>query len=94
MKKETKQIIALLLLCIALCFADNAWSQTVVRDAKGNYTAVKGLKIGKEADKPTGNTYTDAKGIVYPVYVSDKGKVYVIRTSAKTGNQYRQYLKL
>ena len=93
MKKETKQIIALLLLCIALCFADNAWSQTVKIDSKGNYIAIAAKKTDK-GYKDSGKTYTDNKGAIYAVYISDKDKLFVIRTSAKTGNQYRQYLKL
>ena len=56
MKKETKQIIALMLLCIALCFADNAWSQTVKIDSKGNYIAIAAKKTDK-GYKDSGKTW-------------------------------------
>ena len=83
-----KKIILMLGVCASLC----AHSQTVKRDANGNYTAV--VRNDSTTGKPTGNTYTDAKGNVYPVMVTKTGKLYVIRTSAKTGKQYKQYLKV
>lgn len=69
-----------------------ASSQTVQKDSQGNYIAVKATESSEKA-KDTGKTYTDTKGNVYPVYVSKNGKLFVIRTS-KTGNQYKQYLKI
>lgn len=33
------------------------------------------------------------KGIEYKVYATSKGKLYIKLTSAKTGKQYRRYLK-
>lgn len=77
-------------LFIAFILAANA--QTIVRDSKGNYSAVIKPKIAKEA-KNTGNTYTDTKGNVYPVYESEKGKLFYTRIS-KNGNSYNVYLKL
>lgn len=61
-------------------------------DADGNFVAVKttATSTGIKTDK----TYTDAKGVVYPVYRSKNGKHYVIKTSKKTGNEYKMYLKL
>lgn len=47
----------------------------------------QGKKV-KNNGKPTGHTY---KG--YPVYQGAKGGYYVIRTSKKTGNEYKQYIK-
>ena len=47
----------------------------------------QGKKV-KNNGKPTGHTY---KG--YPVYQGSKGGYYVIRTSKKTGNEYKQYIK-
>ena len=61
-------------------------------DNNGNFVAVKttATSTGIKTDK----TYTDAKGVVYPVYRSKNGKHYVIKTSKKTGNEYKMYLKL
>lgn len=47
----------------------------------------------KEPAKATGKTFTDTKGNVYPVYESNKGKLFYLRTS-KAGKEYKVYLKL
>lgn len=80
---------------IALIFSSFVGiSQTkIVRDANGNFVTQKAPKKASE-DKPTGQTFTTSKGEEFPVYVSEKGKYYVIRTSKETGNQYKQYLKI
>ena len=36
-------------------------------------------------------TYEDAKGNVYPIYISKNGRAFIIRTS-RNGNEYKQYL--
>ncbi len=82
-----KFIFAALLL---LSSFQTVYSQKVTTDKEGNYIAVKGKP---QPDKATGKTFTDSKGNTYPVYLSKNGKLYVIRTS-KSGNEYRQYLKV
>lgn len=68
-------------------------AQTSIKtDASGNYISVKDTSIVTSA-QPTGKTFTDSKGNIYPVMISKNGKLFVIRTS-KTGNKYNQYLKL
>lgn len=84
--------VVLLSFALFIGFIMAANCQTVVKDSKGNYTAVIKPKITKEA-KNTGNTYTDTKGNVYPVYESAKGKLFYTRIS-KNGNSYNVYLKL
>lgn len=85
-----KKTIATLSLILAVSIG---YSQTkVARDSSGNFVAVKYTKKASE-DRLTGQTYTTAKGETFPVYISEKGKYYVIRTSKETGNQYKQYLK-
>lgn len=69
-------------------------SQKVKQTADGNYIAVKDTATRKTEAAATGKFYTNAKGERLPVYVSKNGKLFVIRTSKKTGNQYNQYLKL
>lgn len=69
-----------------------AHAQNARQDASGNYVAIK-----HESDTtamPTGKIYTDLKGNSYPVMMTKAGKLFVIRTSAKTGKKYKQYLKL
>lgn len=86
MKKVT------LIVCLFLA-SSLAFSQTkVVRDADGNFVTKSTPKKASE-DKPTGKTYTNAKGEQFSVYESVNGKFYVLRTSKETGNVYKQYLK-
>jgi len=68
-------------------------AQTVTTDVNGNFVAVKTNRVKADA-KETGKTYTDNKGNIYPVMVSVSGKLFVIKTSKNTGNEYRMYLKI
>lgn len=56
-------------------------------DKAGNYYAAKAAS----SDTVTGKTFTDAKGVTYPVFKSARNAVYVWRTSKK-GTKYKQYL--
>ena len=82
-----KLIISIVILIVSL--ACNA--QKVQIDANGNYYAVKAIKPTAQS---TNTTFTDTKGIVYPVFQSAKGKLYYVRTSKNTGTEYKVYLKL
>lgn len=69
-----------------------AYSQTVVTtNAQGNYVAVSTPKV-KVEDKDTGKTFTDSKGVVYKVYQTSTGRLYILRKSKRTGKEYKQYL--
>ena len=61
-------------------------------DANGNYQAVTHKKAITE-NQETGKTFTDTKGNVYPVFKSATGKLFYVRTSANTGNDYKVYLQ-
>ena len=37
-------------------------------------------------------TWKDSKGNEYPIYISASGSCYVIKTSKKTGKEYKNYL--
>lgn len=63
--------------------------QTIKRDSKGNYYSAKAIKDSSQIK--TGNTFTDSKGKIWPVYKTKTGRVYALRTS-KSGKQYRYYL--
>jgi hypothetical protein len=86
----SKKLFSVILIILSLSFA--GYAQTATKTPDGNYIAAKNQATGKQ-DKPTGKTYTDAKGIVYPLLISVNGKLYYMRTS-KTGNVYKAYLKV
>ena len=80
----------MLLLCFILLGGIAAHSQEVIR--KGNTFEQVSKKKQKETYKLTQYTYIASDGKKYPIYVSEKGKYFIFRKSAKTGKEYRQYL--
>lgn len=43
-------------------------------------------------DTKTKYTWEDKEGNKYPIYITKKGACYVLRTSKKTGKEYKYYL--
>lgn len=43
-------------------------------------------------EQKTSYQYEDSKGNKYPIYKSKRGSFYVVKTSKKTGKEYRYYL--
>ena len=80
----------LFMLCLILLGGITVKAQEVIR--KGNTFEQVSKKKSKEAYKLTQYTYIAADGNKYPIYLSEKGKYFIFRKSAKTGKEYRQYL--
>lgn len=80
----------LFILCLILLGGITVKAQEVVRN--GNTFTEVSKKKQKEALMPTPYTYVASDGTKYPIYRSSKGKYFIIRTSKKTGKEYRQYL--
>lgn len=58
---------------------------------EGNtFTQTKTEKVTEA--KKTQFTYQDNKRNKYPIYVSSRGSLYVIKVSKKTGKEYKYYL--
>lgn len=83
MKKFIK-ILGLVLLLGFMCISTQA-QNTLVRKGN-NFTVVSDAR-------KTSYTYTDRNGVTYPIYISPKGKAFIVKTSKKTGKKYRQYIK-
>jgi len=89
--KTMKKILLILLVAISSI----GYSQTVKQDASGNYVLVEKAPESKKSEAiSTGKTFTDAKGTKHPVYKSKTGKLFIIKTSQKTGKTYNYYLKV
>lgn len=84
----------LMVLVVMLLSFGTAFSQNVKVDSKGNYVATHVQHVKDTVLVSTGKTYTDTKGVVYPVYTTKNNKVFIMRTSKNTGKQYKQYLKV
>lgn len=68
-------------------------AQSVIR--QGNtfvQDSSKSNKIKKDTPTLTKYYYLASDGTKYPIYMSNSGKYFIIRTSNKTGKQYKQYL--
>lgn len=82
--KKTLTTIAILI------FATTINAQNAKKDEAGNYMAIKKEAVAIN----TGKIFTDSKGESLPVFENSKGKKFVIKTSKKTGKEYRMYLKV
>lgn len=78
---------------VALLSVTGASAQIKTKvDKDGNYVQVSGSGAARLASVSTGKTFTDSKGSVYNVMKSAKGRLFVIRTSKKSGKEYKMYL--
>ena len=84
----------LILIVVLMSLGDMVYSQAMRVNASGNYEWVTPVKEKKSEAQTTGRTYTDSKGETYPVYISKNNKLFIIKTSKKTGKNYNYYLKV
>ena len=80
-----KYIIALL---VALSISVAGYAD-VVRDGD-TFKVEKTTSVNQ--DTKTKYTWEDKEGNKYPIYITKKGACYVLRTSKKTGKEYKYYL--
>lgn len=88
-KNQMKKIILILALTIS---SFNIYSQNVQVDKDGNYISIKNSRKGKSV--ATDKFFVDNDGNKYPVYKSKNNKVFIIKTSRKTGKSYNYYLNI
>ena len=83
-----------LLIAAIMLLSLNVGVQAQSVERKGNNFTQVSNKGGKSGGKETKTqyTYTDSKGVVYPIYLSSTGKAFIKKVSKKTGKEYRQYL--
>jgi len=95
MKKtaRTEKGLKVIFLLIVLFSFLTGSAQNAKQTADGNYIAIKADTARSNSDTLTGKYFTDNAGKKYQVYASKKGKLFIVRTSLRTGNQYKQYLK-
>lgn len=88
MKKIIITLAALIMMgATSASAATQAQNQAKTQPKTEQITSQQGKKV-KNNGTLTKHTY---KG--YPVYQGSKGGYYVIRTSKKSGNEYKQYVK-
>lgn len=89
MINKTSRVLGLIVLILGLIMLSKVHAQNVVR--KGFVFVEQSDSTIKEGAK-TEYTYKDKNGVEYPIYLSNKGKAYIICTSKKTGKSYKRYL--
>jgi len=84
-----KALFTILFLFIAV---SSQAQQLAKINSKGHYSINSDSSAVKAVN--TGKTFEDKKGTIYPIFKSGKGKFFIVRTSAKTGNTYKQYISI
>lgn len=99
MKKSNKDnridsiIAAIFIFCFVyfcLLCCDKAQAQNVTLKGK-TFTEQKDTTVRPKA-KQTDYVFVDKDGQAYPIWVSSKGKYFIVKVSKKTGKEYRKYL--
>lgn len=83
-----KKLLLAIISIFCVCNVMNAQNYKI--DDK-TITSLKPDKYSSESVN-TGFTWVDNKGKSYPIFISDKGCCFVIKTSSKTNKDYRSYL--
>lgn len=89
--KNIKILLSGLLFLLFMLFG--LWMTADAQTYKQEGNTFSSIKTTKTLtpDK-TPYTWKDSKGNEYPIYISSTGSCFVIKTSSKTGKEYRQYL--
>ena len=84
----------LLVLSILLLGGVSLQAQDVKILREGKTFKKETVKEEKKSSSPilTGFKFEDSKGVKYDIFMGPSGACYILKTSQKTGNQYKQYL--
>lgn len=74
---------------LSIAAAAQTATPNVTTDAQGNFVAIPTPSV---QSKPSGKKYTDTQGKQFEVYITGTGKLFVVKTSKKTGKEYKMYL--
>lgn len=75
-----------------LCLLLALFCITVNAEVKREGDTFKVEQSTKESDTKTKYTWEDKQGNKYPIFITKRGSCYILRTSKKTGKEYKQYL--
>ena len=90
-EKEQRKIITIWLTIVLTALACGLFAQTpVVKNQSGYFCELKTMT----PDSLSGDKFLAANGAVLPVYISKKGRFYVLHTSKKSGKTYKHFLVL
>lgn len=84
-----KNIMLVLMTMMLMMLPSNILAQSFTRS--GNTFTITSTKKTKSEPKKTKFT-VEKDGKSYPVYVGSTGSCFILKTSSKTGKEYRNYL--
>ena len=87
-----RRLLVLLLITVCCALVANADGDKSFKCENNTYSSTGRVKSNSELIA-TGFNWTDSKGNSYPIYISVSGSCYIIKVSAKTNKEYKQYLK-
>ena len=90
--KHPVYLTYIVLITLAFVFSLSTFAQKIERRGNTFVEVCDSSKKQRGEVKKTEYVYTDKKGNTYPIFLSSTGKAFIIRTSKKTGKEYRQYL--
>lgn len=77
---------------IILCILLALFSININAEVKREGDTFKVEQTSKASDTQTKYTWEDKEGNKYPIFITKKGACYILKTSKKTGKEYKYYL--
>lgn len=88
---QIRRLFVLILMIVCVSIVANAGDDKSYKCEGTTYSST-GRVNSSSAPTSTGFTWQDSKGNKYPIYISNSGSCYIIRTSKNTGKEYKSYL--
>lgn len=87
-----KKFLFIFILTIVATFAFNNINAEVKATREGKVFVQNAHRSFTGEVKSTPYTWKDSKGVEYPIMMSGNGSCFVMKTSSKTGKEYKYYL--
>lgn len=88
-----KKIISIIFIIFCITLVANADNDKTFK-CDGNVYTISSMKKQKSNSEyiNTGFDFVDKKGVKYSIYMSESGSCFIIKTSMRTGKEYKNYL--
>lgn len=92
MKHFINKLAVVLVMLLVFITVSSAYADNNVKREGNTFVSTSTRTSTKSEPIKTKFTYKDNKDIEYPIYISKTGSCFIIKTSKKTGKEYRSYL--
>lgn len=90
--KTFNKLAVVLVMLLAFITVSSAYADNAITREGNTFVSVSTRSTTKSEPVKTKFTYKDNKGVESPIYISKTGSCFIVKTSKKTGKEYRQYL--